>query len=289
MTKTSTRKFVSWWESCLYFRACGKKVPFPNYVILNQTLRAQGRSWKTGLLHILGLRELLHTSWKLKVMNWDPTLVVSCRIILCRTSSESLVERTKRNVIQCVCVCWRASTLMNVWYLLKSYSYVLLISFSFACTVKGLQLLWMDFLSCLWWGFCTHVVYFVLVVHTVAMVTNVTFPPHSNFFFAALSANCANVCMKGIPVEALGIYRNQSLSSFNLKERCCVLSSPICYLAVVFSTLSVNCTSFVWYILHESPPLGAEFSDLWLRKAHGFKQSTLTIPSTSTGELKFWP
>ena len=38
---------------------------------------------------------------------------------------------------------------------------------------------------------------------------------------------------------------------------------------------------FVCVCIHIKP----EFNNLWLRKAHGFNHNTLTIPSTSTGEL----
>ena len=43
------------------------------------------------------------------------------------------------------------------------------------------------------------------------------------------------------------------------------------------------------YVFHESSPFVREFNGLFLRKAHGFNQSTLTIGSTSTGEFEFWP
>ena len=64
--------------------------------------------------------------------------------------------------------------------------------------------------------------------------------------------------------------------------------------SVYFNTLRDN-YFILWVVSLGSPQFTSfrsEFSDLWPRKDHSLYQTTLTIPSTSTGELKFlvfWP
>ena len=55
----------------------------------------------------------------------------------------------------------------------------------------------------------------------------------------------------------------------------------------IFRTLSANCNIFDWYAFHESPPWKWVQWPMTKERLMVFNQSTLSIPSTSTGESEY--